>query len=337
MHLTALVESAAHACCRYRVMAFRPFLERAGHQLELLSLPESSWGWFALARALRAADVVILQRKLLQRWQLYLLRQSARLLLFDCDDAVFLRDSYAAKGLYSARRQRRFRAVVRAANGVMVGNAFLRDQAARWTSPGRVQVVPTCVDPALYPLADHVRPPGKAQLVWIGSSSTLQGLEQIRPLLEHLGRRYPGISLKLICDRFLKLDTLAVLPRPWSAAMEGEELATADIGLSWVPDDAWSCGKCGLKVLQYMAAGLPVVANPVGVQAEMIRHGETGFLAETPDEWAAAIGRLAADSGLRRRMGRAGRQRVTTHYSVAVGAGHWLALLEGLRQRRQTA
>ncbi len=335
MQITALVESAAHVCCRYRLAALRPFLEAAGHTLTLQPWPDSAWGWLALPRSLRAADVVILQRKLPPRWQLYFLRRAARILIFDFDDAVFLRDSYAARGLHSRRRRRRFRNLVRAADAVAAGNSFLRDQAARWTWPGRVHVVPTCVNPDHYPLAPHTRPAGTAQLVWIGSSSTLQGLERMQPLLEAVGRDGPGLSLKLICDRFLSLRQLPVVPCPWSAAREGAELAAADVGVSWLPDDWWSRGKCGLKVLQYMAAGLPVVANPVGVQAEMVRHGETGFLAVTPDQWTEAIRRLAHDPELRRRMGRAGRRLVESTYSTATAAGHWRALLERLNEPPQ--
>jgi glycosyltransferase involved in cell wall biosynthesis len=114
-------------------------------------------------------------------------------------------------------------------------------------------------------------------------------------------------------------------------------LAAADIGISWVPDDDWSRGKCGLKVLQYMAAGLPVVANPVGVHAEMVRHGETGFLAQTPAQWVEAMNCLVHDPPLRRRMGQAGRQRVEEVFSVSIGARRWLVLLDGLRQRREAA
>jgi glycosyltransferase involved in cell wall biosynthesis len=85
-----------------------------------------------------------------------------------------------------------------------------------------------------------------------------------------------------------------------------------------------------LKVLQYMAAGLPVIANPVGVHAEMVRHGETGFLAATPAEWAGAVAALVRDPLLRRRMGLAGRRRAETHFSVAVGAAQWADLLQEL-------
>ena len=113
--------------------------------------------------------------------------------------------------------------------------------------------------------------------------------------------------------------------------------AAADIGISWLPNDLWSRGKCGLKVLQYMAAGLPVVANPVGVQGDMVRHGETGFLANTDEEWLEAIGRLARDPVLRQCMGRAGRRRVEAHFSVGTGFASWLSLLGRLAQHGDVA
>jgi glycosyltransferase involved in cell wall biosynthesis len=335
--LTALVASADHVCCRYRLAAFRPFLEKAGYQLELRPFPKGLHGWWQLGRDLSAADGVIWQRKLLSAWQLYLVRRAARLLVYDFDDAVFLRDSYALKRLPSARRRWRFSAMVRAADVVVAGNTFLRDQASRWTDTHRVHAVPTCVDSARYPTANHVRAGDGVELIWVGSSSTLRGLERARPLLEHIGRCRPGLSLKLVCDRFLQLRHLAVVPCAWSAAGETAALATADIGVSWVPDDLWSRGKCGLKILQYMAAGLPVVANPVGVQAELVRPGETGFLAETPDQWAEAVGRLASDPELCRRLGQAGRRLVEDKFSVAAGAAKWLELLAGLREGRKTA
>jgi len=286
---------------------------------------------------LRSADVVTVQRRLLPSWQLPLVRRASRVLLYDFDDAVFLRDSYATKGLHSRRRMRRFVATVQAADGVLAGNQVLAKEAVRWSRPNCVHVIPTCVDPNCYALAEHTRSPGNAELVWVGSSSTLRGLESIRPLLERLGHELPGLHLKLVCDRFLQLQQLPVRACPWSEANETADIAAADIGISWLPDDLWSQGKCGLKVLQYMAAGLPVVANPVGVQKEMVRHGETGFLAETPEQWVEAVGRLARNPELRRRMGGAARRRVEADYSVAVGAAKWLKLLKRWDKRSEAA
>lgn len=328
MQLTALVQGADHVCCRYRLEAFRPYLTEAGHDLRLRRFPRNPWDWLQLARELIAADLVIVQRRLLSRWQLFLLRRAARRLCFDFDDAVFLRDSYAVKGSLSRRRRRRFAAMARAADFIVAGNAFLRDQTLSWQCSEHVTVIPTCVEPRGYPLAGHERSGAGVEMVWIGSASTLNGLEMISPLLEGLGQRWPGLRLKLICDEFLSFQHLTIMPRAWSSATETEELATADIGISWLPDDPWSRGKCGLKILQYMAAGLPVVANPVGVQATMIEHGQTGYLAETPDEWQEAIGRLMHDAELRRRFGQAARRRVEERYSVALGAQQWLKLLD---------
>jgi glycosyltransferase involved in cell wall biosynthesis len=169
------------------------------------------------------------------------------------------------------------------------------------------------------------------KLVWIGSRSTASSLLDSRPGLELAAASLPGLGLRLVCDRFPDLGAaITVEHRPWSEATEAEELAEADVGISWLPDHPWSRGKCGLKVLQYMAAGLPVVANPVGMHTRLIDHGRTGFLAETPDQWAAAIGRLAASPELRAEMGLAARQFVAEHYSVARWADFLPRLLEQL-------
>ena len=81
-------------------------------------------------------------------------------------------------------------------------------------------------------------------------------------------------------------------------------------------DNPWSRGKCGLKILQYMAAGLPVITSPAGVNEEMVAHGETGFIADTKDEWAGAIARLAGNRQLRESMGAAGRKKLTGNFTV---------------------
>ncbi len=121
----------------------------------------------------------------------------------------------------------------------------------------------------------------------------------------------------MICDRFPRDFPIPVVPVAWAEAQEAQQLAAGQIGISWLPDDLWSRGKCGLKVLQYQAAGLPVVANPVGSHIEMIRPGVSGFLATEPAEWVDAVRRLAADPALRRRMGMAARRGVEADYSVA--------------------
>jgi glycosyltransferase involved in cell wall biosynthesis len=279
----------------------------------------------ALFRDLRKADGVILQRKLLPSVQLALLRHYAQRLIFDFDDAVWLRDSYSAKGSVSRRRSRRFARTVRAADAIVAGNAFLAERAAQLSSPRKVHLIPTCVDLDRYPVAEHRRV-ANLRLVWIGSSSTLQGLERIRTLLDAIGQAVPGTRLKLICDRFIGFAHMPVEPIPWCEATETKDIATADIGISWVPDDDWSRGKCGLKILQYQAAGLPVIANPVGVHPELIHDGVTGYCANSPEQWIAAV-QAMIDPVVRMTLGHAARQQVVSRFSVMRGGEQWADLL----------
>jgi glycosyltransferase involved in cell wall biosynthesis len=333
VRIAALVESVNHVCCRYRLRAFADEWRRAGHSLELFPRPRGWWGRMRLTSRLAPFDAVVLQRHLPARWELAALRRKARHLIFDFDDAIFLRDSFSPKGLTSRRRQLRFSAVVRAADVVGAGNPWLAERA-RSAGATYVVVVPTCVEPASYESARHKRT-DEVRLVWVGSASTLRGLEQVGGLLDRVGASIPGVRLKLVCDRFASFGRLPVETCPWNEATEAAEIAAADVGISWLPDDDWSRGKCGLKVLQYMAAGLPVVANPVGVQADLVRHGETGFLATTAVEWKKSVRTLAEDPELRRRMGAAGRLRVEREFSVTSGARRWCELLASLQHARR--
>src|SRR5262249_3665651 len=142
-------------------------------------------------------------------------------------------------------------------------------------------------------------------------------------------RTVPRLRLRIICDRFPRKFPLPVVAVPWDPDSEGLQLAAGQIGLSWLPDDLWSRGKCGLKILQYHAAGLPVIPNPVGCPAEMILSGETGILASTPLEWADAVKLLAGEPELRRRMGNAGRARVVTDYSLSAWAETFVTSMTG--------
>ncbi|HEY3790136.1 MAG TPA: hypothetical protein VGL71_14850, partial [Urbifossiella sp.] len=275
MRLVALVESEDHVCCRYRLAAFRAPLAAAGHSLELRPLPRSWFGRLTLGRDLAVFDAVIVQRKLLSKISLGFLRRRVRRLLFDFDDALWLRDSYSPKGFDDPRRTRRFQSTVRTCDAVIAGNEYLAAEATKWTDPNRVIVIPTCIDLPKYPVASSPRKEERRslQMVWVGSSSTLRGLEQFLPTLRAIGHAVPGTRLKLICDRFIAIPNLPVDQCQWNEVTEAAEITSADVGIGWVPDDPWSRGKCGLKVLQYQAAGLPVVTNPVGVQSDFVRDG----------------------------------------------------------------
>jgi glycosyltransferase involved in cell wall biosynthesis len=317
--LLAITEGPDFVCYRYRLAAFSDALAARDWQLAVLPLARSWTDFLKQLSTISRAEAVVLQRRLCGWTRRRLIRRAARTLIYDFDDAMFFRDSNARKTPRDPVRWRRFRQTVRTADLCLAGNDYLRQQAADCAGVARVHRVPTCVDPAQYISAAHARRDGDVQLVWIGSRSTAPSLIDAGPGLAAATRQLPGLTLRAISDAYPRLDGVNLLPTPWASETEAALLAQADIGIAWLPEHPWSLGKCGLKVLQYMAAGLPVIANPVGVHCEIIKHGQTGYLASQPDEWCAAIRELAGSPELRRRMGRAGRARVQHDYNVQ----HW--------------
>ena len=316
MKALAIVQGLGHVCARYRIEPFGWFLHERGISLELAPLARGTLKRLAQFRRARAYDVVILQRKCLPIWQLAYLRRQSNRLIYDVDDALFERDSYHRKSTESWTRLARFWTTVYAADAVTAGNGYLADRVAGYVGRDKVQLMPTCIEPSRYSLARHQGTGRDAKLVWIGQRSTLASLDHASRQMQAIARKLPGMTFRVICDHSPTIDGLRIETCRWSTGSEAADLAGADIGINWLPDDSWSRGKCGLRVLQYMAAGLPIVANPVGMNCEMVIDGRTGLLASTPDEWAEAVARLAADPALRRRLGQAGRQLVEQRFSV---------------------
>jgi len=326
--LLAITEGPDFVCFRYRVGAFRAALADRGWELKVLRRSKTLSGFFEQLSEVAAADAVLLQRRLLCWWKRRLLRRSARKLFFDFDDALFLRDSNHLKEPHDARRWHRFRQTVRTSDACIAGNNHLCQKATDCGTTSNIHRIPTCVDHRLYEIAKHQRRGADAQLVWVGSRATMDSLRCAHAGIVNATQRLPGLALKVICDVFPRLEGVSILPVTWSSEVEGSEIAHADIGIAWLPDHPWSLGKCGLKTLQYMAAGLPVVANPIGVHHDLVNHGETGFLVSTPQEWGDAIELLANSPELRRRMGQAGRDHLIEHYSVEQWAPRFAAIID---------
>lgn len=314
MDVVALVPDRDHVSTRYRILQFAEHLHQIGLHLTIEPIERAPAARLRQILRRRLDKIVLVQRKLLPVWQTMLLRQSAGALVYDFDDAVFLRDTFHRRGPRSWTRKVRFQAMVRSSDLVLAGNRYLADHACRCARAVKVEVIPTCIDTRLYRPATHSdrRP---TRLVWIGSSSTLRSLESGRPVLEQIGRSVAQTRLKVICDRFPDFEHLSVERARWSTDRESQELHESDIGISWLADDLWSRGKCGLKILQYMAAGLPVVASPVGVHTEIL--GNSGFLPDSPKAWTMTIDRLARDPVLRDQLGREGRARIERRFDVA--------------------
>jgi glycosyltransferase involved in cell wall biosynthesis len=295
--------------------------------LEVVSWPKSrARRRLALQRA-SAADGVVLSSRLLTALDRRRLRRRARRLAFDFDDALPFRDSRRG-ATRSKTRRRRFLGIVQAADAVYAGNRFL---AALATEAGRDPLVlPTTVD--VREGAIDPEPEGELTTIgWIGSRATLPYLEERAIVLSALvasGRRF---RLRVIADAEpvfppgIPFETVPWDPATWEAALSG-----IHFGLAPLPDDPWTRGKCGLKVLQMLALGRPVVASAVGVQADQVVHGTTGFLAQDRASFLDGILKLMDDPALRRRLGAAGREDVRRRWSVEAWAPRLVGAIEDL-------
>ncbi len=318
------VSKGEHAAStRYRVLAYFNMLQANGWRPAHLAARHNSLSRIKLLYGALRADVVVILRRTFGVAFLRLLRLCSKRIVFDLDDAIFLNSD----GTPSRRRENRFAQMARHCQQIWVGNDYLRDAALRYNQA--VVTFPTSVSLQRYEL-EASKPVDHIDLVWIGSSSTRRYLEEALPTLERLAESFVSLRLKIIADFDLPSQSLQTITVPWSEEIETKALASAHIGIAPMPDNPWTRGKCGLKVLQYMAAGLPVVSSPTGVNGSIVEEGVTGFLVNDFNEWYMAVEGLVSAPELRRIMGEAGRNRVIEDYSVDVTCMKMIYALENV-------
>jgi hypothetical protein len=218
------------------------------------------------------------------------------------------------------------RALGMAVDGLTLGNPALARHY-----PGRPWwFVPTCVEPEEWPVPDRSRRENVERLGWVGTPGNLPNLAPLAPVIAQVCRRH-GTKLRVVCSRPADLPHVPEEFVRWSPEREQEDLTPVDIGLAPLVDAPKQRHTCGLKALQFMAGGTPVVASPVGVLSEIVRTEETGLLATTPDDWARSLDRLLGDGHLRARLGAAARRAVESRWSFAVHERSFEDALRGLR------
>ena len=190
------------------------------------------------------------------------------------------------------------------------------------------------IDTEQYCSLQHASNNTRVVLGWIGSGTSAQYLDLIREPLRRLSSRYPGLTFRIIGIKNWTEEGVHVENKSWSIENEATDLQGFDVGLMPITDDPWTRGKGGYKLLQYMAAGLPVVTSPVGINREIVEDGSSGFWASTPNEWEDRIRRLIDDVGLRRSMGQCGRARVEAKYALVIHQERLLTRLRELLDQR---
>ena len=338
------------ASSRLRSLQYLPWFERAGvhcmassllsdRQVEsLYAAGRYSLGSLFLSYARRVLallsrnqfDVVWIEKEALPwlpAWfERYLL--SGRPYVLDYDDAIFHNYDQHSRAWVRRVFGRRIDRLMTGAQLVVGGNSYLAQRARDVQAPW-VEVVPTVIDLERYvPKTEWaVTTGGLLCIVWIGSPSTVRYLQLLREPLQLLSREL-HFKLRVIGGGEVDLPGVNVESFPWSETSEVDCIRECDVGVMPLFDSPWESGKCGYKLIQYMACGLPVVASAVGVNSEIVRNGEDGYLASSAAEWVEALGKLLRDETLRAQMGRAGRERVKQHYCIQQTAPKLIAMLQ---------
>jgi glycosyltransferase involved in cell wall biosynthesis len=248
--------------------------------------------------------------------------------VYDFDDAIFHQYEMHPNPVMRRLIGRKFEPMLRSAALTLSGNAYLNDYASRFCR--HAEIVPTVLDTEVFvpapPRPDHDRP---VTIGWIGSPSTWGYMRPIIPALEELGRTM-NVRIRVVGAGPQATTPSSFEFLEWSQADEIAMIQGMDIGIMPLPDEPWARGKCGYKLIQYMACGIPTVASPVGVNREIVQHGVTGFHARDPAEWLVALRRLVASLDDRRTMGAAGRARAETDYSRQAHGPRLAGLIRGV-------
>jgi len=336
------------ASTRFRVLQYFPYLQSVGLEPEHRPLLADAylvqtldkgragaaeglkgiWARLLILREVQQFALVVVHMEALPYLPAFFERSLNRLgvpYVYDFDDASFHRydqhRSWLVRRLLSGKIPR----VIAGATLVTAGNEYLADYARRYN--GRVAVVPSVVDVEKFgPGPSHA---GRDPVVigWIGSPSTAAYVAERHQVWQAVtGDRRS--ELRVVGAGSVTFGDVAVDARDWREETEISEVRDFDIGIMPLRDDPWSRGKCGFKLIEYLACGVPAVASPVGVNSRIVVDGETGFLCTTDGEWIARLKQLVNDAPLRRAVGEKGRDLVRRHWSLQ----RWGPELTGLLQ-----
>ncbi len=316
--LLAITQEPEDPATRYRIALHIPSLQAKGVSTTAIPWPRSEDGRRRLIESVSDFDSVVVQRRLLSPRHRVMLRKRARWLAYDFDDAVIYRDSYHGYPWPLPERFIRFRTMISECDAVTAGNDHLASLARRFGKEQRISMVPTVIDLNPYSHGqEHASTSSKTSLGWIGQHTTLPYLEALESPLRQLARRIPGLTLVTISNIHPVMNCIATEKIPWEKESEAKMLATIDIGLAPLPDNRWTRGKCGLRLLQFLAAGIPAVASPVGTQWEVADLGAC-IPARSDNEWVTSIERLCNDDLLRQELVQTGTELIRKRFVARV-------------------
>jgi len=311
------------------------YFYKKGYYLKKFSIvTRSFFKRLAELRKIKKYDIVFIQRESIMLGTWYFERQYAKRskVIFDYDDAVWLEQISGPNKIFRfLKNPGKTKDIIRIADLVFAGNQYLADYAKKFND--HVVIVPTTIN------TDEYKPAYKIDketicIGWSGSFSTIVHFTTCIEALRIIKQKYGSkIYFKVIGDEKYTNEELGIKGLPWKKETEVADLQEIDIGIMPLPDDEWAKGKCGLKGLQYMALAIPTMMSPVGVNTEIIRDGENGFLSSTIEEWVNKLSLLIESPQLRKSIGGKGHDTVLAFYSVNANKDFYLKYFKELPSR----
>ncbi|MDF1583973.1 MAG: glycosyltransferase family 4 protein [Methyloprofundus sp.] len=331
------------ASTRLRSLQYLPYLESKGFQVAVSSLFDDQYldqfyqhgkraplrmvkfylrRFFVLLGSFRY-DLIWIEKEIYPYMPALaerLIHLLGRRYIVDYDDAIFHNYDQSGNPLLRKILGQKIDVVMRCASCVVAGNDYLASRA-KAAGAVRVELVPTVVDATRYS-PNEPQSSARPVIGWIGSPSTQNYVADIAQVLTMLCQKYDARLLLVgaSVDIATEFPNINVKVAHWCEDSEAELIAQMDIGIMPLPNGPWEKGKCGYKLIQYMACGIPVVASPVGVNVDIVGESQCGLLADNIAEWEDALAQLLESSVLRLQLGRAGRKAVENKYSLQVQA-----------------
>ena len=245
-------------------------------------------------------------------------------IIYDFDDAIWIPNTSKENRIASwIKAFWKVKHICRWSYKVAGGNEYLCAYANRYNN--NVALLPTSVDTVnrYNKIKDHRA--GQIVIGWTGSHSTMHYLEEMLPLFKRVGSEF-DVQIMIISNKKPDFEIPNLQFKHWKEATEIDDLLQFTIGIMPLKNDEWSEGKCGFKLIQYSALGIPAVTTPVGVNNKIVDNGITGFVCETQDDWYIALNALISNECLRKQMGDEGRKKITAQFSIQANAGIFLDL-----------
>lgn len=251
---------------------------------------------------------------------------SNRTYILNYDDAIFHNYDLHPNPIIRCLYKNKIGTLIKRSSATICGNKYLASYAVA-AGARKVLVIPTVVDISKYKLTRVHRATNCPKIVWIGSPSTIKYLQSISHVLQQvaLNRAY---ILKVIGVIDFSIVGVTIECMPWTEESEIDGLLDCDIGIMPLFNTRWEQGKCGYKLIQYMACGLPVIASNLGANREIVSNNVNGYLASDDESWTVNLIALLDDFKLRERLGTRGRSLIESVYSVDVTINTFRDLLK---------